>query len=60
MNFRQKITLYLLLYIAMCSAAFAQVVDIPDPNLRAVIREHMRIAEITEPVLSTRLVRLEA
>ena len=60
MNFRQKITLYLLLYIAMCSAAFAQTVDIPDPNLRAVIREHLQANEITKAVLSTQLERLEA
>ena len=43
MNFRQKITLYLLLYIAMCSAAFAQVVEIPDPNLRAAIADVLGI-----------------
>ena len=41
MNFRQKITLCLLLYIAMCSAAFAQTVDIPDPNLRAAILDEL-------------------
>ena len=39
MNFGQKITLYLLLYIALCGAVFAQVVDMPDPNLRAAIHE---------------------
>ncbi len=37
MNFRQKITLYLFLTIVLGSVAFAQVVDIPDPNLRASI-----------------------
>ena len=41
MNFRQKITLCLLLYIAMCSAAFAQTADIPDPNLRAAILDEL-------------------
>ena len=43
MNFRQKITLYLLLYIALSSAAFAQVVDIPDPNLRQAVRETLNL-----------------
>ena len=33
MDFGRRITLYVLLYIALCSAAFAQVVEIPDPNL---------------------------
>ena len=32
MNARQKITLSLLLYIALCNTAFAQVIDIPDPS----------------------------
>ncbi len=39
MNFRQKITLCLLLYMTLCSPAFAQVVHFPDPNLRAVVAE---------------------
>ena len=39
MNFRQRITLSLLLAIVLGSAAFAQVVDIPDPNLRAAVRD---------------------
>ena len=38
MNFRQKITLSLLLTIVLGGAAFAQVVDIPDPALDATIR----------------------
>ena len=37
MNIRQKITLYLLLYIVLDSVTFAQVVEIPDPNLRKAI-----------------------
>ena len=44
MNIRQKITLNLLLYIALSSAAFAKVVDIPDPNLRAAIADALNIA----------------
>ena len=39
MNSRQKITLYLFLTIVLGSVAFAQVVDIPDPNLRAAVRD---------------------
>ena len=51
MNIRQKITLNLLLYIALSSAAFAQVVDIPDPNLRSAIADELGVphgAPITE------------
>ena len=44
MKFRQKITLYLLLYIVLNSAVFAQVVDIPDPKLRAAIADALNIA----------------
>ena len=43
MNFRQKLTLYLLLYIILCTSLFAQVVDIPDPNLRAGIADALDI-----------------
>ena len=43
MNSRQKITLYLLLTIVLGSVAFAQVVDIPDPNLRLAIRERLNL-----------------
>ena len=39
MNLRQKITLSLLLYIAVCFPLFAQHVEIPDPNLREAIRD---------------------
>ena len=61
MNIRQKITLNLLLYIALSSAAFAQVVDIPDPSLRAAIAEALNIAHdapITQEDMS-RLKRLD-
>ena len=43
MNFRQKITLYLLLSIVLGSVAFAQVVDIPDLNLRAAIQDALNL-----------------
>ena len=61
MNFRQKITLYLLLYIAMCSVAFSQVVEIPDPNLRAAITDALGIpreAPITQDDMN-RLTQLD-
>ena len=45
MNFRQRITLHLLVYIFSGSVAFAQVVDIPDPNLRAAIHESLQRSE---------------
>ena len=62
MKFRQKITLSLLLYIALCSAAFAQVVDIPDPNLRSAIREALELPDeipLTQPEMQ-RLTKLDA
>ena len=43
MKFRRTLTLHLLLYIVLASAAFAQVVEIPDPNLRAAIAETLNI-----------------
>ena len=43
MKFRRTIALSFLLYIVQCSAAFAQVVGIPDPNLRAAIAETLNI-----------------
>ena len=43
MNFRQKITLPLLLYIATYSTAFPQVVEIPDPNLRRAVSEALNL-----------------
>ena len=44
MNFLKKLALYLLLSIALCTPLFAQVVDIPDPNLRAAIADALNIA----------------
>ena len=44
MNFRQRITLHLLLYFTLSSAAFAQEVKIPDPNLRAAIVDALNLA----------------
>ena len=61
MNFRQKITLSLLLYIVLGSAAFAQVVDIPDPNLRVAVRDALNLpgdAPITQAAMR-RLTKLE-
>ena len=43
MNFRQKITLSLFLTIVLGDVAFAQVVDIPDPNLRRLVREALNL-----------------
>ena len=43
MNFRQKISLSILLYIVLCFPLFAQTVDIPDPNLRAAVRETLNL-----------------
>ena len=51
MNFRQKLTPYFLLYIVLGSPAFAQVVDIPDVNLRAAIAEALNIAHDTPAML---------
>ena len=52
MNSRQKLTLYLFLTIVLGSIAFAQVVDIPDPNLRAAIADELNIAH-DAPAFST-------
>ena len=43
MNFRQKITICLLFYIILGSAALAQIVEIPDPNLHNAIRETLNL-----------------
>ena len=43
MQFRRKLTLYFLLYVALCGVTFAQVVDIPDSNLRDAIRQTLEI-----------------
>ena len=39
MNFRWETALSLLLYMVLCFPLFAEMVDIPDPNLRAAVRE---------------------
>ena len=62
MKFGQKITLYLFLTIVSGGVAFAQVVDIPDPNLRAAIADALNItpdAPITRPDMR-RLTHLSA
>ena len=48
MNFRQKITLHLLLYITLCGTASAQVVEIPDHNLQAAVRHALGDENPTE------------
>ena len=60
MILRQKITLSLFLTTVLGSVAFAQTVDIPDPNLRAAIVETLNIplnTPITQDDMS-RLTRL--
>ena len=62
MAFGRKITVCFLLYIALCGAAFAQVVEIPDPNLRRVVRETLNLpagSPITQRAME-RPTRLEA
>ena len=65
MNLRQKFTLSLLLTIVLGRVAFAQVVDIPDPNLRAAILEALGIAdrpdvELTQALMHQGLTNLRA
>ncbi|MDE0042075.1 MAG: hypothetical protein OXT74_08565, partial [Candidatus Poribacteria bacterium] len=48
MNFRQKISLFLLLYIGVCSTASAQVVEIPNQTLRAAIAQDLGVDFITK------------
>ena len=43
MKFRQKIMVYLLLFAVQSVVAFAQVVDIPDPNLQRTVRETLNL-----------------
>ena len=43
MNLRQKITLGFLLYTVLGSATFAQVVEIPDPNLKHAVIEALNL-----------------
>ena len=57
MNFRQKITVSLLLAIVSGSVAFAQVVDIPDPNLRSAIADSLNITP-DAPITQQDMLRL--
>ena len=43
MKFRQKIMVYLLFFTALSVAAFAQVINVPDPNLHVAIREFLNL-----------------
>ncbi len=54
---QQRFALYLLLYLALSSSAFAQVVDIPDPNLRQAIREKLNLP-INTPITRAALMGL--
>ena len=45
MKFRYILILHLLLYVALCSTAFAQNVGIPDANLRNAIREALNLPD---------------
>ena len=58
MNFGRRITLYVLLYITLCSTGFAQVVDIPDPNLEAAIRRELQLLP-HEPITKEDMAGLE-
>ena len=58
MNFRQKFTLHLLIYFALCSLTFAQVVEIPDSNLHRAIRGTLGIPDGT-PITRTNMLRLD-
>ena len=62
MNFRQKITIVLLLQVVLCSVAFAQVVEIPDPNLRNAVRHTLNLPDDTSLTQAAmkRLTELEA
>ena len=65
MNLRRKITLSLLLCVVLCSVVFAQPVHIPDPNLRAAVREALNIddqpdVELTQALMRQRLTNLRA
>ena len=61
MNSRRKIMLHLLLYMTLCGPAFAQVVQFPDPNLRAAVAEAIGVDpdRITMAVLR-QLTRIDA
>ena len=58
MSLRQGFILYLLLHIVLCSSLFAQVVDVPDPNLRAAIREELQLRPNSE-ITKEDMLRLE-
>ena len=57
MNFGQKITLYLFITIVWVSVASAQPVHMPDPNLRAAVREALDIADRPEVQLDMSILR---
>ena len=57
MKFGQKITLNLLFFIILCNVTFAQVVDIPDPNLRATIADALNITP-DAPITQQDMLRL--
>ena len=57
MKFRQKITLYLLLTFVFGSVASAQLVHMPDPNLRAAVREALDIADRPDVQLDASVLR---
>ena len=43
MNLRLKITLYVLLIVAICDVGFGQVVEMPDSNLRRAVMEALNL-----------------
>ena len=43
MNLQMKITLYVLLYIALCGVGFGQVVEMPDSNLRRAVMDALNL-----------------
>ena len=59
MNFRHKIALSFLLTIILGGAAFAQVVHIPDPNLRQAVSEALNVPPGT-PIMEADMRQLTA
>ena len=59
MNFRRKITLSLLFTIVSGSVAFAQIVDIPDPNLRQAVSEALHVP-VESPITAADMRQLTA
>ncbi len=57
MNFGQKVSLSLFLTVILGGVAFAQVVEIPDPNLRAAVREALDITDRPEVRLDASILR---